>query len=146
MKPRELKPKAGNMVVEVWHSCHPGSWEIAKLLTQGRAILNQFCITPVGPQQPEHSKGKRAKKTPTLRLAKLNPIVFNPDNLNLWYSAGLSIREVCKAWVYSPVFISTRISRLSSYSTLRQLPRKEIVHIQPSLSGVNYVQSTEQTL
>lgn len=66
-------PWQGNLVVEVWHSCHPGSWEIAKLLTQGRAVLNQFCITPVGPQQPEHSRGEKDKENTHTQASKTKP-------------------------------------------------------------------------
>lgn len=57
-------PRQGDLVVEVWHSCHPGSWEVAELLTQGRAVLDQFCITPAGPKQPEHSRVEKGKENP----------------------------------------------------------------------------------
>lgn len=75
-------PRQGSLVVEMWHLCHSGSWVVVKLLTQGRAVLDQFCIiTPAGPE-PEHSQGKRPRKHP-FRLAKLNSLVLNTENLNL---------------------------------------------------------------
>lgn len=55
----------------------------------------------------------------------------------------MGIREVCKAWVYSPVPTGTSFPLIAP---IRQLPQKENVPIRPFLSGVNYVQGTEQTL